>query len=227
MSIGNDRTSQFNEEFLSGKKAFESLLQDGLSGINKVDIPLGRQIFAVELYNKFFSEDGDDVPGVFSDTYKWNVQNIPIEEGITLEKIARIFMDEDECREFIEEYNKWKDGTWRYFNFSQYRRKYLLTPLYSAYLQMDSRDESDLATYIVLSCVSSSNAQTGKVSVGSTQPKRKCISCDGRMYTAELNGLPLMVHAETPNGIKQAKVTCWVCLKCGRIDLIGDTAAFE
>lgn len=227
MSSENNYTTQFSKDPLAGKQAFESLLRNGLSGVNEVDIPLGRQIFAVELYNKFFSEDGDAVPGVFSDTYKWNVQNIPMEKGITLEKIARIFMDEAEFREFIEEYNKWKDGNWRYFNFSQYRRKYLLTPLYSAYLQMDSRDESDLATYIVLSCMSSSNAQTDKVAVGSTQPKRKCISCDGRMYTAELNGLPLMVHAETPNGIKQAKVTCWVCSKCGRIDLIGDTAALE
>lgn len=227
MSSENNYTTQFSKDLLAGKQAFESLLRDGLSEVNEVDIPLGRQIFAVELYNKFFSEDGDVVPGVFSDTYKWNVQNIPMEEGITLEKIARIFMDEAECREFIEEYNKWKDGNWRYFNFSQYRRKYLLTPLYSAYLQMDSRDELDLATYIVLSCVSSSNAQTDKAAVGSTHPKRKCISCDGRMYTAELNGLPLMVHAETPNGIKQAKVICWVCSKCGRIDLIGDTAALE
>lgn len=227
MSIGNDRTSQFNEEFLSGKKIFESLLQEGLGGVDKLDIPLGRQIFAVELYDKFFSEFGDVIPGTFSDTYKWKVPDVPIKEGITLEKIARIFMDEAECHEFIEEYGKWKDNTWRHFSFSQYQHKYPLTPLYSAYRGMDPWDEPDLATYIVLSCVSSSNAQTDKVAVGSTQPKRKCISCDGRMYTVELNGLPLVVHAETPNGIKQAKVTCWVCSKCGRIDLIGDTAALE
>lgn len=137
-------------------------------------------------------------------------------------------MDKAECKEFIEEYNKWKDGTWQYFNFSQYRRKYLLTPLYSAYLQMDSRDELDLATYIVLSCISPQPgvADTELRSIGG-KSFRKCASCDSEMYPAELSGLPLTVHVETPNGIIQTKVTCWVCSKCGRIDLVGDTAALE